>query len=68
VKYTQERRIPVYDSYAKKQPINRVKEDFVVSVLVFVFQLHKNTELVKSALNRDYLRQDTVDGMLRSRA
>jgi hypothetical protein len=41
VKYTLERRSSLYDSCVKKKYINRVKEGFIVSVLVFMFQRHQ---------------------------
>jgi hypothetical protein len=37
MKYTIEQLI----SYVKRNPINRVKEGFTVSILVFVSQLHQ---------------------------
>lgn len=49
----------LYDSYVKKNPINRAeKEDFLVNILVFTFQLHQIfSDWCKKRFNLVLLRQ-----------
>jgi hypothetical protein len=59
VKYTLEQQIFLYNSYAKRNPINHVKESFSINILVFKFQLIK-VDSAGSFLDKKYTRQNAV--------